>query len=170
MTIQTEKFDEIQATARHFGIDANKIEIVPAYQKNQAWMVKEIDRRWPTQVDSVAINPQNLSVISHAEFEKFPLVAKLIRWGIDAHMGVLFGLINQIILALFGISLCCIIVFRLRHVVEKKTTTSRQWFYTITSSLGSTFNTNKVSDCVNNFGIKFGTSSAWNQRDFILCF
>ncbi|MBF9001022.1 PepSY-associated TM helix domain-containing protein [Vibrio nitrifigilis] len=111
VTIQTEKFDEIQATARHFGIDANKIEIVPAYQKNQAWMVKEIDRRWPTQVDSVAINPQNLSVISHAEFEKFPLVAKLIRWGIDAHMGVLFGLINQIILALFGISLCCIIVF-----------------------------------------------------------
>ena len=27
-----------------------------------------------------------------------PIAAKLSRWGIDAHMGMLFGLVNQVLL------------------------------------------------------------------------
>ncbi len=105
------RFNQVEHTARQFGIDAGKIEIVPAPNAQTAWVVKEIDRSWPTQVDEVAIDPMSMSVVAHAEFAQYPLVAKLIRWGIDAHMGVLFGLPNQLLLAAFGLALCSVIVW-----------------------------------------------------------
>ena len=104
-------FDQVEQSAREFGIDAGKIEIVPAPNNKTAWVVKEIDRSWPTQVDEVAIDAMSMSVVGHAEFKDFPIVAKLIRWGIDAHMGILFGLPNQLILAVFGLALCAVIVW-----------------------------------------------------------
>lgn len=107
-------FDGVEKAARDFGIDAGKIEIVPVYQPNSAWEVREIDRSWPTQVDAVAVDPVTDKVVDHANFADFPIVAKLIRWGIDAHMGVLFGLPNQLILAAFGIALCAVIIWGYR--------------------------------------------------------
>ncbi|MBL1376180.1 PepSY-associated TM helix domain-containing protein [Zobellella iuensis] len=103
-------FDTVLATARAAGIDADIIEIRPARSADSAWMVREVDRSWPTQVDTLAIDPASLQVTSRADFAEFPLVAKLIRWGIDAHMGILFGLANQLLLAAFGLALSCMIV------------------------------------------------------------
>lgn len=103
-------FDRILATARAAGIDADLIEIRPAGSADTAWLVREVDRAWPTQVDTLAIDPASLQVTSRADFAEFPLVAKLIRWGIDAHMGILFGLANQLLLAAFGVALSCMIV------------------------------------------------------------
>lgn len=102
-------FDEVVSVARHAGIDANKIEIRPAYRLDKAWTVTEVDRSWPTQVDAVSVNPQTLTLLDHTRFADFPLLAKLTRWGVDAHMGILFGLWNQIILAVFGLGLCLMI-------------------------------------------------------------
>lgn len=104
-----ERWDEVLRTARHAGIRSEKIEIRPAKAADKAWTVTEIDRSWPTHVDSVAINPDSLAVIDRVRFASFPLVAKLTRWGIDAHMGVLFGLPNQLLLAAFGLGLCAMI-------------------------------------------------------------
>ena len=36
-------------------------------------------------------------------------MAKLTRWGVDFHMGILFGLANQLLLIAFGIALCVMI-------------------------------------------------------------
>lgn len=44
-------------------------------------------------------------MVSRADFETFPLIAKLIRWGIDLHMGILFGWPNQIAMAGLGLAL-----------------------------------------------------------------
>lgn len=101
--------DDIQSVARQGGIDSPFIEIRPAKAAGQAWLVREYDRSWPTQVDTVAIDHRTLSVVSRADFETFPLIAKLIRWGIDAHMGVLFGLPNQLLLAATGLALTTMI-------------------------------------------------------------
>ncbi|MBQ4773681.1 PepSY domain-containing protein [Pectobacterium versatile] len=109
-----ELFDEVLATARHAGIDANKIEIRPATKPHRAWTVTEIDRSWPTQVDAVSVNPDTLEIVDKTDFNTFPLAAKLTRWGVDAHMGVLFGLPNQLILAAFGLGLCTMIVWGYR--------------------------------------------------------
>ncbi|WP_133624709.1 MULTISPECIES: PepSY-associated TM helix domain-containing protein [Erwinia] len=114
VAIHPAQFDRVLSAARAAGIDAAKLEIRPAYQADKAWTVNEIDRRWPTQVDSVAVNPQNNQVIDKVEFAQFGLLAKLTRWGVDAHMGVLFGLANQLVLALFGLGLCVMIVIGYR--------------------------------------------------------
>ncbi|WP_180706142.1 PepSY-associated TM helix domain-containing protein [Dickeya aquatica] len=104
-------FDKILAVAREAGIDAGKIEIRPATKPQRAWTVSEIDRSWPTQVDAIAIDPITLTVIDKVRFADYPLAAKLTRWGIDAHMGILFGLPNQLLLAAFGLSLCTLIIW-----------------------------------------------------------
>ncbi|ODC02609.1 hypothetical protein BFW38_02635 [Terasakiispira papahanaumokuakeensis] len=109
-----QQFDQVLATARAAGIDAGKLEIKPPKSADKAWFVREIDRSWPTQVDSVAIDPNQMKVISRADFAEFPLIAKLIRWGIDAHMGILFGWPNQLMLAAFGITLCVMIILGYR--------------------------------------------------------
>ncbi|MFX5510231.1 PepSY-associated TM helix domain-containing protein, partial [Acinetobacter baumannii] len=84
------RFDMVQQIARAGGIDSAEIEIRPPRAAQQAWVVREVDRSWPTQVDTVAIDADRMAITSRADFADFPLIAKLIRWGVDAHMGVLF--------------------------------------------------------------------------------
>ncbi len=104
-------FDGVLLQARLNGIDAARVEIRPPSTADRAWTVSEIDRRWPTQIDAVAIDPANFKILDRLAFERYPPVAKLIRWGIDAHMGVLFGVANQLLLALFGAGLSALIVW-----------------------------------------------------------
>ncbi|WP_139805946.1 PepSY-associated TM helix domain-containing protein, partial [Pantoea deleyi] len=108
------RWDRVLVAAREAGLDAAKLELRQPKKQDQAWTVSEIDRRWPSQVDAVSINPTDFSVVDRVAFAHFPLVAKLTRWGVDAHMGVLFGLANQLILAFFGFGLCAMIVLGYR--------------------------------------------------------
>lgn len=108
------RWDRVLVAAREAGLDAAKLELRQPKKQDQAWTVSEIDRRWPSQVDAVSINPTDFSVVDRVTFAHFPLVAKLTRWGVDAHMGVLFGLANQLILAFFGVGLCAMIVLGYR--------------------------------------------------------
>lgn len=101
----TGQLDAALAAAKAAGIDSPHVEMRPPRAEGQAWLVREYDRSWPTQVDTVALDPRDLSVVSRADFETFPLIAKLIRWGIDAHMGILFGWPNQLLMAGLGLSL-----------------------------------------------------------------
>ncbi|MBD1601113.1 PepSY-associated TM helix domain-containing protein [Pseudomonas typographi] len=110
MALDPQVFDQVLAAARAAGIDASKVEIRPALAANTAWVVNEIDRSWPTQVDAVALDPSTLEIVGHTEFARFPLAAKLTRWGIDAHMGTLFGLANQLLLVTTGLGLSVMVV------------------------------------------------------------
>jgi uncharacterized iron-regulated membrane protein len=108
------QFDAVLAAARTAGIDSPHLEIRPPRAEAQAWLVREYDRSWPTQVDTVALDPRDLSVVGRADFETFPLIAKLIRWGIDLHMGILFGSPNQVLMAALGIALIVLTVLGYR--------------------------------------------------------
>lgn len=100
-----QQLDAVLSAAKAAGMDSPHVEMRPPRGEGQAWLVREYDRSWPTQVDALALDPRDLSVVSRADFETFPLIAKLIRWGIDAHMGILFGLPNQLLMAGLGIAL-----------------------------------------------------------------
>ncbi len=113
-TGDNETWQQVLAAARTAGISAQKVEIRAAKAAGKAWTVTEVDRSWPTQVDAVSVDPRNMRIVDHVYFERFPLIAKLTRWGIDFHMGILFGLPNQLILAVFGIGLCVMIVLGYR--------------------------------------------------------
>ena len=112
-------YDTVFETAREEGITANKTEILPPRKAGQSWVVREIDRSWPTRVDAVAVDAQRATITDRADFADYSLIAKLIRWGIDAHMGVLFGLPNRIVLVLFGLSLCSVIVLGYRLALKQ---------------------------------------------------
>jgi uncharacterized iron-regulated membrane protein len=103
--------DSVLATARAAGIDAGLIEITVPPMAGMAWNVTEIDRSWPTQVDAVAVNGE---VVDQVRFADFPLAAKLTRWGIDLHMGVLFGWPNQLLLLAVGLGLVTLVVLGYR--------------------------------------------------------
>ncbi|WP_226568667.1 PepSY-associated TM helix domain-containing protein [Mangrovibacter yixingensis] len=126
-------WDKVLAAARQAGISANKIEIRPPKKMGTAWTVTEINRAWPTQVDAVAVNPTNFHIVDAVHFANFPLVAKLTRWGIDAHMGILFGLANQILLVVFGFGVCVLIALGyrqwwLRRPARTELPLSAAWF------------------------------------------
>jgi len=130
-------FDDVLHLAQQAGIDASKVEIRPAKSEDKAWTVTEIDRGWPTQVDAVAIDAAKMQIVDRTRFADFPLMAKLTRWGVDFHMGLLFGILNQILLVAFGTALCVMIVvgYRLwwcRRPTPAKynplTTLTQSWF------------------------------------------
>lgn len=102
-------FDAVLSAARENGIDASKVEIMPAAGSDRAWTVTEVDRSWPTRVDAVAVDPRTLHIIDRTDFATFPIAAKLTRWGIDAHMGSLFGLANQLLLAVTALGLAALV-------------------------------------------------------------
>ncbi|WP_297200208.1 PepSY-associated TM helix domain-containing protein [uncultured Pluralibacter sp.] len=103
-------YDAVLQLARRGGIDASKVEIRPPKARGYAWTVTEVDRSWPTRVDAVAVDADTMQIVDRTRFADFPLMAKLTRWGVDFHMGVLFGLANQLLLIAFGLALCGMIL------------------------------------------------------------
>ncbi len=115
-------YDDVLDAARQAGIDAGEIEVLAATEPGQAWTVTEIDRSWPTQVDATSVDPETLAVVDQTRFADHPFMAKMARWGIDAHMGSLFGLPNQLLLAGIGIGLAFVVVWGYRMWWQRRPT------------------------------------------------
>lgn len=64
----------------------------------------------PPEIEAVAIDPATMKVTGTLVFDDFNLAAKLTQWGIAAYMGVLFGLANQLVLAVIALGLAASIV------------------------------------------------------------
>lgn len=103
-------FDAVLATARDAGLEAQTVEIKPAASDGAAWTVSENERSWPTQVDSVAVDPHHLQVTDHVRFSEWSLPAKLAQWAVAAHMGLLFGLPNQLVLLALAAAIVVLVV------------------------------------------------------------
>ncbi|MEU4365235.1 PepSY-associated TM helix domain-containing protein [Promicromonospora sp. NPDC023987] len=102
--------DAVLATAQAVNINTGLVEITPPAEPGTAWVVQEIQRSYPTEVDAVAVDPDTMQVVHRLDFAEFPLAAKLARWGIDAHMGSLFGLPNQLVLFLLASGIATMVV------------------------------------------------------------
>ncbi|MBA4860753.1 PepSY domain-containing protein [Streptomyces sp. PSKA54] len=105
--------DAVLKAARSEGL-SNPVEIVPPADASSAYVVKQIQRSWPEKQDSVAVDPATGEVTDVLRFADYPVLAKLTRWGIDAHTGVLFGLVNQMLLAALAVGLITLIVYGYR--------------------------------------------------------
>lgn len=112
--VDIRQFDAVLQTAQQTGLNALRLEIRPPKDAQHGWTVTEIDRRWPTQVDAIAVDPATRQVTDRTRFADFPLMAKLTRWGVDFHMGILLGWPNQLLLIGFGTGLCLMIVIGYR--------------------------------------------------------
>ncbi|MFD5700535.1 PepSY-associated TM helix domain-containing protein [Streptomyces lasiicapitis] len=108
--------DTVLASARDRGL-SGPVEVVPpadASAAPSAYVVKEIQRSGFDGPDSAAVDPTNGKVVDVLKFDDFPVLAKLTRWGIDAHSGTLFGLANQVVLAGIAVGLILLIVWGYR--------------------------------------------------------
>ncbi|WP_434156656.1 PepSY-associated TM helix domain-containing protein [Clavibacter nebraskensis] len=104
-------FDEVLRVAQGVNVDTGRVEITPPKDSGSAWTVSEIQRSFPTEVDQVAVDGSTLQVVGHTDFADYPFPAKLARWGIDTHQGSMFGLPNQLLLAVTALGIAAMVVF-----------------------------------------------------------
>ncbi|AIL32506.1 PepSY-associated TM helix domain-containing protein [Basilea psittacipulmonis] len=102
-------FQDVLNVARRAGLTASKIEIRPSQLPEKAWVVAEINRSLPIQVDDIAIDPLTGKVVAQRHFKDYPILAKISMWGVDFHMGN-WGLWNQILLTLISLALIALIL------------------------------------------------------------
>ncbi|TQJ02506.1 PepSY-associated TM helix domain-containing protein [Amycolatopsis cihanbeyliensis] len=105
--------DAVRATTAAAGL-SDPVEIRPSAGPGDAYVVQQIQRHWPEKQDSMAVDPATGRITDTLRFEDYSLGAKLARWGIDAHMGFLFGWVNQLALLLLAGGLICLIVWGYR--------------------------------------------------------
>ncbi|MFF0909117.1 PepSY-associated TM helix domain-containing protein [Microbacterium enclense] len=102
-------FDAVLAIAQRINVNTGQVEIRPPAEPGRAWVVQEIQRSFPTEVDAVAIDGSTMEVTDRVDFADFPLLAKLSRWGVDLHMGTMFGLANQLVLFALAIGIAALV-------------------------------------------------------------
>ncbi|MEV0201081.1 PepSY domain-containing protein [Nonomuraea sp. NPDC050691] len=100
--------DGVARVARGANLSGPLEMVLPA-KPGDAYLVKEVDNTWPQRLDQVTVDPAAEQVTGQLRFADHPPAAKLTRWGIDAHMGRLFGLANQIVLAALAAGLMLLI-------------------------------------------------------------
>ncbi|QGV80968.1 PepSY-associated TM helix domain-containing protein [Streptomyces ficellus] len=94
--------------------------------EGNGYVVKETDTQFPVHLDSVAVDPADGTVIDELRFADYPVLAKLTRYGIDGHMGVLFGLANQLALAALMVALILLVVWGYRMWWLRRPTKERK--------------------------------------------
>ncbi|MFH0515641.1 PepSY-associated TM helix domain-containing protein [Streptomyces sp. M41] len=113
--------DGVLKAARDNGIDGPVSISVPE-DGASAWSVSQTRNLWPVGRDTVAVDAATEKVVDRVDFADWPLLAKLTTWGVQGHMGLLFGIVNQIVLALLAIGLICVILWGYRMWWQRRPT------------------------------------------------
>ncbi|GGM10616.1 MULTISPECIES: PepSY-associated TM helix domain-containing protein [Micromonospora] len=116
-------YERVLAVARDTGLNG-PVEITPAEESGSAWVVNQNDNTWPVRLDRIAVDPATGTVVDRSDFADWPLLAQLSSLGIQAHMGQLFGPVNQVLLAALAIGLLCVIVWGYRMWWQRRPTRS----------------------------------------------
>lgn len=104
--------DGAVAAARAAGVTESLRITLPAQGKG--YVVKEQDKQVPVHLDAVSVDPADGRVMDELRFADHPLLAQLTRFGIDLHMGLTFGLANQLALAALAVLLMFMVVWGYR--------------------------------------------------------
>ncbi|WP_344152428.1 PepSY-associated TM helix domain-containing protein [Kribbella yunnanensis] len=107
------EWDQTLQSARSAQLDG-PLEITAPKKAGTSFVAQEIGKAWPTQADAVAVDPMSGKVVDVVRFADYPLVAKLSRWGIDAHMGLLFGVVNQLVLLIVAGTIVAMVIWGYR--------------------------------------------------------
>jgi uncharacterized iron-regulated membrane protein len=113
--------DTVLSAAREAGL-TGPVDITPAAEAGQAWTVAQTDNVWPVRRDVIAVDPASGAVTDRVPFADQPLLAQLSTLGVQAHMGILFGPVNQIVLTLTAIGLLGMILWGYRMWWQRRPT------------------------------------------------
>jgi uncharacterized iron-regulated membrane protein len=108
-------------TARGAGL-AGPLKITVPSEPSAPIQVAETARDWPVQRDAVAVDPYTGQVTETILWQDWPVMAKLTRIGILAHMGSLFGLFSQLALTAMALGLLCMLFWGYRMWWQRRPT------------------------------------------------
>ncbi|MFE2913209.1 PepSY-associated TM helix domain-containing protein [Kitasatospora indigofera] len=114
-------FEQALAVARGAGLGGT-VQITPPQGPAAAWTVAQKDSTWPVHYDQVAVDTGTGEVTARTRWADYPLLSKLSKLGVQGHMGVLFGLVNQILLAVIAVGLILITVWGYRMWWQRRPT------------------------------------------------
>jgi len=119
-------YDRVAAQASAAGLREPWV-ITPPADAASEWIVQENDFSWRIHADAVALDPATGTINETVRHADWPLLAKLSSWGIQAHMGQAFGLLNQLLLAALALGVVCVIVWGYRMWWQRRPAAASRW-------------------------------------------
>ncbi|MBB4853431.1 putative iron-regulated membrane protein [Mycobacteroides chelonae] len=116
----------VMETVRDAGL-RGPLWMTPPPETNTAWLISERKRDIPTYLDAITVNPSNGEITGRSNFSEWSLLQKSTEWAIDGHMGILFGIPNQILVALIVIGLITVITRGYLMWWRRRPTKSGRW-------------------------------------------
>lgn len=101
------------------------VEVTVPTDANTAFTVAQRRVPWQASNSSIAVDPSRDAVVDLNRFADWPIAAKLSAWGIQLHMGLLFGVANQLLLLAVAIALITMIVLGYRSWWQRRARTAR---------------------------------------------
>ncbi|MBU9765863.1 PepSY domain-containing protein [Mycobacterium sp. TNTM28] len=101
--------DRVLTAAREAGVGGHVEAAIPA-DAHTAFTVTQTRQPWVMSNNAVAVDGLSGRVTDISWFADWPWAAKLSAWGIQLHMGLLFGLANQLLLLGLAVALVTVIV------------------------------------------------------------
>jgi len=95
--------DSVLHVARDHGLSGT-LEVTPSAAPGQVFTVTETSPGLPVHRAAVAVDPYTGRITEHIGWDDYPLLAQIRTLGIELHTGTLFGLANQILLAVFAVT------------------------------------------------------------------
>ncbi|MFC5237181.1 PepSY-associated TM helix domain-containing protein [Pseudonocardia zijingensis] len=95
--------DRVLQVARAEGLDG-ELRVVAPTAPDRPYTVAETSPGLPIRRDSIAVDPYTAQVTERVGWDDYPVLAQLREVGQQAHTGTLFGVANQIVLALLVIA------------------------------------------------------------------
>ncbi|RZS36404.1 putative iron-regulated membrane protein [Herbihabitans rhizosphaerae] len=105
--------DRVITVAREGGLSGT-LTVTPPAARTKPFKVTESSAGLPVQKDSVAVDPYTGAITGRVGWDDYPLLAKLTTLGIQGHSGELFGLANQIVMALIAAGALVLLVLGYR--------------------------------------------------------
>lgn len=104
------------------------VEVQLPAERGEGIGVTEIDKPYRLTTNAAAVDPADLSVTSEVDYWRdYSVIAKLADWGIRAHMGFLFGLLNQLLLLAVAVGLLTVIARGYRMWWQRRPTRGSAW-------------------------------------------
>ncbi|MCX4096970.1 PepSY-associated TM helix domain-containing protein [Nocardia sp. alder85J] len=104
-----DRMDVVFAAARAQGLDG-PVEISVPDSGGDAFTVEERRLSGVLTQDAVAVDGSTGAVVDTVRYADWPVMAKLANWGIQLHMGLMFGLANQLLLLATMIGLLTVVI------------------------------------------------------------
>lgn len=120
-------YDAVLDAAARAGVHL-PVEITLPAEHGQGIGVTEIDKSYRLSTNAATVNPVDVSVTDEIDYARdYSVVAKLADWGIRAHMGSLFGLLNQMLLFGIAVGLLTVILRGYRLWWQRRPTRGSVW-------------------------------------------